>query len=168
MGYPCNHHQSGQSLSIPGKLDANAKKYLLLFFQLQQAMAQLQQIHKKHMEHQLRQSHQQHHHHHNSNNNNNNNSLGGNSNNNNNGGHKERSNTLSQLLEKNRGPQQTKAALTMPTSFQRVERNVGGPSMSASLTSPFGGMSPHMPHLPVNIFVVKMALLRVFFRWGPK
>ena len=131
-------------------------------------MAQLQQIHKKHMEHQLRQSHQQHHHHHNSNNNNNNNSLGGNSNNNNNGGHKERSNTLSQLLEKNRGPQQTKAALTMPTSFQRVERNVGGPSMSASLTSPFGGMSPHMPHLPVNIFVVKMALLRVFFRWGPK
>ena len=124
---------------------------LWCLFQLQQAMAQLQQIHKKHLEQQQRQNHQQHHNNNNNNGSNNNNGNGGNSN----GGHKERSNTLSQLLEKNRndrsGPQQTKAALTMPSSFQRSERalGIGGASVSA-----FGGLPSHLPHLPVNIELV--------------
>ena len=95
-------------------------------------MAQLQQIHKKHMEQQQR---QQHH-----NNNNNNSSL------------KERNNTLSQLLEKNRGEriQPTKAALTMPPSFQRGgERSI---SVSGSMHSPnpFGSLPSHMSHMPVK------------------
>jgi hypothetical protein len=128
-------------------------------FQLQQAMAQLQQIHKKHMEQQQRQNQQQQQHQHhlhsmnNIHNNNNNNSM------NNSGGNslKERNNTLSQLLEKNRGdrPQPTKAALTMPPSFQRGERphsGLGGGSGGGSMHShsPFGSLPSHMPHMQVT------------------
>ena len=94
-------------------------------------MAQLQQIHKKHLEQQQR---QQHH------------------NNNNNSNLKERNNTLSQLLEKNRGEriQPTKAALTMPPSFQRGgERSLSG-SVSMHSPNPFGSLPSHMSHMPVK------------------
>jgi len=103
-------------------------------------MAQLQQLQRKQIETQQRSS--SHLNLHNMVNNNNleahtNNGLG-----------KERGNTLSQLLEKNRSdrPQQTKAALTMPSSFQRGER--GPPALHPS--SAFGSMSSHLPHMPVN------------------
>jgi hypothetical protein len=102
-------------------------------------MAQLQQLQRKQIETQQRPSS-----HLNLHNIVNNNTLEGHTNN---GGGKERSNTLSQLLEKNRSdrPQQTKAALTMPSSFQRGER--GPPSLHSS--SAFGSMSSHLPHMPV-------------------
>lgn len=118
-------------------------------------MVQLQQIHKKHMEHQQRQNQQQQQQHlHSINNlhNNNNNNNGGM----NNGGHKERSNTLSQLLEKNRGdrPQPTKAALTMPPSFQRGgDRSLNIGASAGHSQSPFASLPSHMPHLPVRFYL---------------
>ena len=124
-------------------------------------MAQLQQIHKKHLEQQQRQSQSQQQHH---NSNNNNNGNGGNSN----GGHKERSNTLSQLLEKNRnegrGPQQTKAALTMPSSFQRSERALG---LGGASGSAFGGLPSHLPHLPVIVdnYYISIGPRSCPFKW---